>query len=54
MRRKVRGLRTIEQVVLRRQKAQTQEDLTGVDSDSREMVSDAVSGVESDRVARDS
>ncbi len=28
MRRKVRGLRTIEQVVLRRQKAQTQEDLT--------------------------
>jgi hypothetical protein len=28
MRRKVRGLRTIEQVVLRRQKAQAQEDLT--------------------------
>jgi hypothetical protein len=30
---------------------QPQQDLTGVDAYSREMVSDAVSGVESDRVA---
>lgn len=31
--------------------SQPQQDLTGVDSNSREIVSDAVGGVESDRVA---
>jgi hypothetical protein len=34
---------------LRMRMCQTQQDLTGVDADSREVVSDAVSRVESDR-----
>ena len=34
--------------------SQSQQDLTGVDAHSREMVSDAVSRVQSDRVARGS
>jgi hypothetical protein len=38
------------EVGLRVRGGQSQQDLPGVDSHSREMISDAVSGVESDRV----
>ena len=47
------AVRTIAELELgfRVRGSQSQQDLTGVDAHSREMVSDAVSRVESDRVA---
>ena len=50
------AVRTIAELELgfRVRDSQSQQDLTGVDAHSREMISDAVSRVESDRVARGS
>jgi len=50
------AVRTIAELELgfRVRDSQSQQDLTGVNAHSREMVSDAVSRVQSDRVARGS